>query len=142
VAVSGMTADGTVTASVNAGGATDAAGNANAASGVSSVDYEAPSQAPLAVTSITPISHASCSCSFAVTVAGGGFAPGLSLTFSVGSGPTPTASGIVVAADGASFTATVTLKSGGPPRPRVWDVTVTNPDGASVTLTGGFTVTP
>jgi hypothetical protein len=76
-----------------------------------------------------------------VTVAGSGFAPGLSLTFSGGSGPTPAASNIVVAADGTSFTATVTLKSGGPPRPRVWDVTVTNPGGSSVTLSGGFTVT-
>jgi hypothetical protein len=40
------------------------------------------------------------------------------------------------------ITALITAKDGGPPRNRVWDVRVTNPDGSSGVLTGGFTVTP
>ncbi|UCE38875.1 MAG: hypothetical protein JSW00_06540 [Thermoplasmata archaeon] len=62
------------------------------------------------------------------------------MTF-VGSGPTPTVSNVVVV-DGNTITATVTAKSGGPPRNRVWDVRVTNPDRSSGVLSGGFTVTP
>ncbi len=76
-----------------------------------------------------------------VTITGSGFEAGADVTFENGSGPTPSASNIVVV-DASTITATVTAKSGGPPRDRVWDVRVTNPDGSSGVLVGGFTVTP
>ena len=141
VAVSGMSGSGTVSASVSAGAAVDATGNGNTASGISTISYQSPSPA-LAITSISPNSHALCNCSLTVTVEGTGIVPGASLTFSGGSGPAPAASNIVVAGDGNSLTATLTLKSGGPPRPRVWDVRVTNADASTDVLAGGFTVTP
>ncbi len=76
-----------------------------------------------------------------VTITGSGFVAGANVTFENGSGPTPTASNVVVSGDGTSITATVATKSGGPPRNRVWDVRVTNPDGSFGVLVGGFTVT-
>ena len=141
VAVSGMTGSGSVTASVISGGAADAAGNGNTASGDTSVTYESPI-AVLTITGISPASHAVCNCAFTVTVTGTGFVPGVSLSFSGGSGPSPAVSNIVVAPDGNSLTATMTLRSGGPRRPRVWDVQATNPDASTDVLAGGFTVTP
>lgn len=76
-----------------------------------------------------------------VTIKGSGFVAGASITFENGIGPAPTASNVVIV-DGYTITATVTAKSGGPPRPRVWDVRVTSPDGSSGVLGDGFTVTP
>jgi PKD repeat protein len=75
-----------------------------------------------------------------VTISGTGFVDGADVTFENGSGPAPTASNVVV--DANNLTATVTAKSGGPPRDRVWDVRVTNPDGSTGVLAGGFTVKP
>lgn len=75
-----------------------------------------------------------------VTISGTGFVAGASVIFENGSGPAPTASNVVVVGAN-TITATVTAKSGGPPRNRVWDVVVTNPDGSSARLAGGFTVT-
>jgi PKD repeat protein len=77
-----------------------------------------------------------------VTISGTGFVSGASVTLSNGSGPTPTVSNVKVASDGNSITATITTKSGGPPRTISWDVTITNSDSSSGTLVGGFTVTP
>jgi hypothetical protein len=71
---------------------------------------------------------------------GSGFQNGASVTFEQGTGNTPQASGITVAPDGTSLTASVSAGSGGPPRPRVWNVRVTNPGGASGVLTQAFTV--
>jgi hypothetical protein len=76
-----------------------------------------------------------------VTITGSGFVVGAEVTFENGQGPAPTVSNIVVV-DANTITATVTAKSGGPPRDRVWDVRVTNPDGSSGVLIDGFTVTP
>ncbi len=76
-----------------------------------------------------------------VTISGSGFSPGVSVTLTNGSGPTPTVSNVVFV-DGNSITATITTKSGGPPRTISWDVTITNSDSSSGTLVGGFTVTP
>ncbi|MEJ2050768.1 MAG: S8 family serine peptidase [Calditrichota bacterium] len=74
-----------------------------------------------------------------VTITGSGFTSGAAVSFENGSGPAPSASGVTVA-DGGTITATVSTKSGGPPGARVWDVRVTNPDGSSGLLSGGFTV--
>jgi hypothetical protein len=44
--------------------------------------------------------------------------------------------------DANTLTATVTIRSGGPSRPKYWDVTVSNPDGATDTVAQGFVVIP
>jgi len=76
-----------------------------------------------------------------VTITGSGFITGADVTFENGAGPNPTASEVVVI-DSNTITATITAKSGGPPKSRVWDVRVTNPDSSSGVLVDGFTVTP
>jgi len=76
-----------------------------------------------------------------VTVSGSGFAAGAELTFDNGIGPAPSASNVVVV-DAHTLTASVYAKSGGPPRDRLWDVRVTNPDVQSGVLAGGFTIAP
>jgi len=76
-----------------------------------------------------------------ITITGSGFVAGTDVTFENGSGPAPTVSNKEVV-DVNTITATVTAKSGGPPRNRVWDVRVTNSDGATDVLVNGFTVTP
>lgn len=68
-----------------------------------------------------------------VTVSGTGFQNGATVSF--GAGITP--SGVTVSG-GNARSCTVALDAGASPGPR--DVTVTNPDTRSVTLTGGFTV--
>jgi hypothetical protein len=76
-----------------------------------------------------------------VRITGSGFGQGASLTMENGTGgPPPDVSNVVVE-DANTITATVTTKRGGPPRDRLWDVRVTNPDGASGVLVAGFTVT-
>ncbi|NIR68342.1 S8 family serine peptidase [candidate division KSB1 bacterium] len=75
-----------------------------------------------------------------VTISGTGFAAGPDVTFENANGPAPTASNIVFV-DANTITCTVTAPSGGPPRPRVWDVRVTNTDGSTGVLADGFTVT-
>jgi len=76
-----------------------------------------------------------------VTITGSGFAAGAGVTFLNGIGPAPVASDVVVN-DANTAIATVTAKSGGPGRNRLWDVRVTNPDGSSGVLVDGFTVMP
>jgi VCBS repeat-containing protein len=98
-------------------------------------------RAPISVTAIQP-NTMPAGTTIGVTITGSSFASGANVTFENGSGPTPTAANIVVAPDGKSLTANITVKSGGPRRPRVWNVRVTNPDGSSAVLAAGFTVTP
>ena len=74
-----------------------------------------------------------------VTIEGSGFVSGASVSLSNGSGTTPNVSNVVVV-DGNTITATIATKNGGPPRDRLWDVTVTNTDTSSDTLVGGFRV--
>ncbi|MDH3675505.1 MAG: hypothetical protein OES12_08415, partial [Anaerolineae bacterium] len=76
-----------------------------------------------------------------VTITGSGFVIGANVTLENGNGPAPTASNIIVA-DGTTLTANLTAKGSGPPRDRLWDVRVTNLDGSTGVLEGGFTVTP
>jgi len=77
--------------------------------------------------------------SVAPTITGTDFAPGVTVTFTGGSGPAPVASN-VVRVDATEITLTVTAPSGGPPRSRAWNLVVTNPDGQSASAT--FTITP
>jgi hypothetical protein len=109
----------------------------NSASTIVTVDAPA---AGISVESITPSSMAAGSTIEEVVIAGSGFLAGAQVSFENGKGPAPEAS--VIAVDCSTITATVTAKSGGPPKNREWDVRVTNPDGSSAVLVGGFTVTP
>jgi len=107
-----------------------------------SVTYEVIEPSPnVTVESITPNSMIAGT-TIDITITGTGFTAGAELTFINGGGPAPTASNVVVNANTNSITAEVTAKSGGPPRDRVWDLRVTNPDGLAGVLEGGFTVKP
>lgn len=101
------------------------------------LDDEVP--AGVSVTAIAPNSM-SAGTTVTVTISGSGFAAGASVTFENGSGKTPTAT--VTSVTGISIEADITVGNGGPPRPRVWDVRVTNPDSSTGVLAGGFTVVP
>jgi PKD repeat protein len=92
------------------------------------------------VSSITPNST-QAGASVNVTISGSGFQSGTIVTFENGTGPAPSAMVISVSVDGTQIAATVSTKAGGPPRQRVWDVRVTNPDGSTDALPGGFTIT-
>jgi len=94
----------------------------------------------ISVTSITP-NYVDEGQSKVVTISGSGFKSGASVTLSNGSGPTPNVSNVEVV-DGKTITAIITTKNGGPPRERLWDVTVTNTDASTDTLVGGFKVIP
>jgi hypothetical protein len=96
--------------------------------------------AGVSVSGIYPISM-EASTTIDLSISGSGFAAGADVTFENGAGPNPKASNVSVS-DSNMITATVTAKSGGPPRDRLWDVRVTNPEGSSGVLVGGFTVTP
>jgi hypothetical protein len=71
-----------------------------------------------------------------VTIKGSGFSQGISVSLANGSGPAPRFSNVVVH-DENTITATITAKSGGPPRIRVWDLKV-GPE----SLSGALTVFP
>ncbi len=70
-----------------------------------------------------------------VTITGSGFEAGMALSFENGSGPRPTVSDVVIDANTDTITAYVTVKAGGPPGPRTWDVRF-----GSGTLSAGLTV--
>ncbi len=74
-----------------------------------------------------------------VTITGSDFQSGAAVTFENGKGAEPAASNIEVVND-ATITATVDVGTNGPPRNRVWDVRVTNPDASTGTLPAAFTV--
>jgi hypothetical protein len=94
----------------------------------------------LTVTGITP-DTVSYPTEVDVTITGTGFQPGAAVSFEGGSGPTPTVSNVVVI-DDSTITATVTVRAGGPPKTRYWDVRVTNPDSSTAVLADGFIVQP
>ncbi len=75
-----------------------------------------------------------------VTITGSGFIPGAKVTFVNGSGgPTPRTSNVVVV-NSSRITATVKVNHEKSGPARVWDVRVTNSNGAQATLVDGFTV--
>lgn len=94
----------------------------------------------VSVTAILPDSMQAGS-TIEVILTGAGFAPGANVTFENGQGAAPGGSNVLVL-DSNTITARVTAGSGGPPRDRVWDVRVTNPDGSTGVLASGFTITP
>jgi hypothetical protein len=92
-------------------------------------------QSSLNISSITPNSLRSGS-SVNVVIKGSGFAPGMAVGFENGSGPAPIARNVVVV-DPNTITATVSVKSGGAPRTRYWDLRV-----SSAILQRGFAIVP
>ena len=96
--------------------------------------------AGVTVTTINPNTQ-STGTTASVTITGSGFVSGATFALENGSGPAPDISDVVVV-NGSTITAVITVKNGGPPRDRVWDVRVTNPGGSTDVLVGGFTVTP
>lgn len=72
----------------------------------------------------------------AVTITGIGFAEGMNVALVSGSGPSPHVSDVNVQ-DENTITATLTAKSGGPPRARIWDLVV-----GPATAPEAFTVFP
>ena len=94
--------------------------------------------ATVTVTSIFPATGARGT-TVDVTVSGNNFEAGATLTFDNGKGKPPTVSNVMVV-DSTTITAEITISS----KAKVgifWDVTVTNTDGGSGTLLGGFEVT-
>jgi PKD repeat protein len=77
---------------------------------------------------------------FVATISGSGFGDDAQVSLSNGSGPAPQVSDVAVV-DPTTITVTITIKPGGPRRPRSWDVTVTS-GGSSATLPSGLTVKP
>ena len=77
--------------------------------------------------------------SVSVTVSGTGFADGAVLTFEGGKGSAPTATNVVVGNE-TTLTATVSAKTKGKAGEHLFDVVVTNVDGSTATLPGGFTL--
>jgi glucose/arabinose dehydrogenase len=97
-------------------------------------------QPAVAVDSITP-NNASPGSTVDAVISGANFQPGAAVEFQNGTGPAPTTSNVVVA-NSNSIQVTISIKTGGPPRIRQWDVRVTNPDGSTAVLPAGFTVIP
>ncbi len=77
---------------------------------------------------------------FVATISGTGFGADAQVGLSNGKGPTPDLTSVSVVSS-TTITATITIKPGGPRRPRLWDLTVTS-GGSSATLPGGLTVLP
>ena len=98
--------------------------------------------APITVITITGITPSTISAgeSISITITGSGFVTGTDVNFKDGAGPAPAVSNVVLI-DSNTITATVSTKSGGPPKNRTWDVQLTNPDGSSALLYGGLIVT-
>jgi PKD repeat protein len=94
--------------------------------------------APLEVTGVSP-GGVDAGSQVNVTITGSGFDPEVSVTLENGSGPRPEVSNVTWQND-STITATITARSGGPRRDRPWDMRGTNPDGTSVVVVGGLTV--
>jgi hypothetical protein len=77
--------------------------------------------------------------SIGVTIGGSGFVAGAKVAFENGLGVAPSAN--VTSVNGTTIEAAVTAHKNAKPGV-LWDVRVTNPDGSSDVLVGGFTVTP
>ena len=93
-------------------------------------------QGGVTITAISPNSASQNSTVHNVTITGTGFAAGLAVGFENGSGPAPVASNVEVVS-ATTITLTVSIKSGGPRKERLWDVRV----GPAV-LQRGFKVLP
>ena len=94
------------------------------------------SQGNVTITSISPNFGFQGTVTTNVKITGSGFVNGMAVGFENGSGPAPIPSEIQVV-DANNISLTVTIKSNGPRRERLWDVRV-----GSAILPKGFTVRP
>jgi Bacterial Ig domain/N-acetylmuramoyl-L-alanine amidase len=118
--------------------ATDTAGQ-RASSTVTVTVSNTVAPAPLTLTSVTP-SSGKQGTTVKVVLRGSGFVAGSAVGLLNGDGTRPVVSGVRMTSS-SSIEATVQVgKNSGPKRDRPWDVVVTNPDGRSALLKGGFTV--
>jgi len=92
----------------------------------------------LTITGISP-NYGYVPSTFDVTISGTGFQSGIEILFEKGIGSAPIASNVTVVSS-TTITATIQIVDGGPPKTRVWDVKLTNPDGGTDKLYGAFTV--
>jgi thermitase len=121
-----------------------AASDGRASSGVATATVTVDTVPPVGgvtVSAITPASVSRNAGTVTFTISGGGFASGAGVTFANGAGPSPVVLGVTWVSS-TEIRATVEIRSGGPRRDRVWDVQVTNPDGASGLGAGLLTITP
>jgi hypothetical protein len=95
--------------------------------------------APVTVSSMSPDTIGR-STTFNATIVGTGFAGDSQISFSGGSGPTPSVISLSVGSS-TILSATIEIKSGGPPRPSTWDLLVTS-GGSSAVLPNALTVLP
>ncbi len=93
---------------------------------------------PITVTGISP-SSMNAGETISVTITGTDFVAGAAVGFENGSGPAPSASGVTVM-DPTTLMATVSVGGGGKRGTRILDVRVTNTDGSTGVLVGGFSV--
>jgi hypothetical protein len=102
---------------------------------------EPPPAVSVAVTSISPGIVSLTAGRVTFVILGSGFASNAQVDFLGGEGPAPRVRS--VSRDSATrLTASVDIRSGGPPRERYWDVRVTNPDGSSAVGVGLLRVVP
>ena len=94
--------------------------------------------APITIDDISPATVGVPS-SETVTITGTGFGADAQVSLTGAGGPIKVS--VTDVQVPTMIVATITVKSGGPRRPRVYDLTVTS-GGSSATLTGGFTVLP
>lgn len=129
-------ADGTHTVLARA---TDTAGQTASDDVLVKVDNGSAPAPVLNVTGVDPASITlSSGNSVTVTISGTGFATGVKVALEGGAGPSPSVR--VISVSSTSIKATLTFKDGGPPKPRAWDLRVTNPNGETDVLAKGFTV--
>jgi hypothetical protein len=93
-------------------------------------------QGGVTISAISPNSAFQNSILHNVTISGSGFTSGVAVGFENGSGPAPVASNVEVV-NATTITLTVSVKSGGPRKERLWDVRV-----GSAVLQRGFKVMP
>lgn len=127
----------TLTASHNIG---DDNGANNSKSANVTVNAPPPPPADVTVTSISPNTMRAGTTLNGVVITGTGFLPGAQITFEGGTGQTPVMT--VTSVTSTQIQGSITVKNGGPRRNRIWNVRVTNPNGTTAVLNGGFTVTP
>lgn len=105
------------------------------------LQMQEPAPAALGVTAIQPNVVKQNAGSVSLTVTGSGFVPGVTLALEAGDGPSPRVRQVRFDSS-TQLTANVEIRAGGPPRDRLWDVRVTNPDGSTSVAIGLLRITP
>ena len=131
------TTDGTVIIKIAANAAQDLALNDSNSAITFTITSDTTAPPSVTVSSIFPISMAKGT-TILVTITGGSFENGASVTFENGCGPSPSASFVLVESS-TTITAEITTKNGGPNKDCKFEVRVTN-SGGSTGVGSQFTV--